>query len=236
MALTAIIPAAAEAQSGPTIDFEAVTDYRDRGLSWSDGEIAARARIELPVTTSIDGSVQALTLRGSDRHGGADAGFDLAASYSGYEGLIDWRAGAVYHLFAGGNGDLDYVEVEAGAGASLGPAVVNVSASYAPSQDSIGGSNFYGRIGASLGIPATPLVVYGHAGRSSGTNSGSGNVTRLRPAGSYADWAVGAEYYIMPFTVSLTYSDTDIHRDELRVPVLDHHYGEKLVAGASIRF
>ena len=28
----------------------------------------------------------------SHRHGGADAGFDLAATYSDYAGLIDWRA------------------------------------------------------------------------------------------------------------------------------------------------
>ena len=47
---------------------------------------------------------------------------------------------------------------------------------------------------------------------------------------------MGTEYYFAPVSLALTYSDTDIHRGDLRVPVLDHHYGEKLVASAIMRF
>ena len=224
------------AQGMPVIEMDVMTDLRERGLSWSDGEAAARVFVEVPVSSALSVSAQGATLRGSDRHGGADAGFDLAATYSDYAGLIDWRAGAVWHLFAGGTGELDYAEVEAGVGASLGPAQVDLLASYAPSQDAIGGSNFYTRAGAYLGIPATPWVVRGHVGHSTGSSDGSGRNTRLRPAASYTDWAIGTEYYLAPFSLSLTYSDTDVSRGELRQPVLDDHYGQKLVAGAMIRF
>lgn len=245
-ALTAIFPSAliaftaapgtAAAQSGPAVDIEVMTDYRDRGISWSDGEAAARVLVDVPISQTISVSGQAATLRQSNRHGGADAGFDLAARYADYHGLIDWHAGIVGHVFAGGDGDLNYLELEGGVGAALGPAEIDVRASYAPSQDAIGGSNFHVRAGAYLGIPATPLTLYSHVGRSSGSSDGSGLSTRLRPAGSYTDWAIGAEYYLMPLSFTLTYSDTNIGRDDLRLPVMDNHYGEKLVAGAIVRF
>lgn len=229
-------PLAAHAQGIPSVELEATTDYRSRGLSWSDGDPALRAAVDVPVTSAITLSAQGVTLREASRHGGADAGFELAASYSAYAGLIDWRGAAVAHVFAGGQGDLNYGEAEAGLGASLGPARVDLSASYAPSQDAIGGSNLYARLGASVGIPATPFLFYGHVGHSSGSDDGTGRANRLRPAGDYADWAVGTEYYFAPVSLALTYSDTDIHRSDLRVPVLDHHYGEKLVASAIMRF
>lgn len=229
-------PLAAFAQGIPSVELEATTDYRSRGLSWSDGDPALRAAIDVPVTPSISLSAQGVTLREAARHGGADAGFELGANYSDYAGLIDWRAGAVAHVFAGGQGDLNYGEVDAGLGASLGPARIDLSGSFAPSQDAIGGSNLYARLGASVGIPATPFLFYGHVGHSSGSDDGTGRANRLRPAGDYADWAVGTEYYFAPVSLALTYSDTDIRRSDLRVPVLDHHYGEKLVASVLMRF
>ena len=61
LAATAV-PMAALAQGIPSVELEATTDYRSRGLSWSDGDPALRAAIDVPVTPSISLSAQGVTL------------------------------------------------------------------------------------------------------------------------------------------------------------------------------
>ena len=80
LAAIAVSGGPALAQGMPVIEMDVMTDLRERGLSWSDGEAAARIFVEVPVSSALSVSAQGATLRGSDRHGGADAGFDLAAT------------------------------------------------------------------------------------------------------------------------------------------------------------
>lgn len=236
MATAALTPQPALAQAGPTIEVDAMTDYRVRGLSWSDGEAAGQVYVSVPFGSTLSASAQATTLRGAARHGGADAGLDLAATYLDRSSVIYWYGSVVGHLFAGAEGGLDYGEVQAGVGGTLGPADVTLSASYAPSQDAIGGSNFYTRAEGSVGIWGTPYTLRAHVGRSSGDVDDPIRAARLRPGGSYTDWAVGAEYTIAPVSLSLTYSDTDISSSDVSYPQWGGDYGAKLVAGANVRF
>src|SRR5690606_241622 len=83
------------AQAGPTVEIDMMTDYRVRGLSWSDGEAAGQIYVDVPIGTSLSASAQATTLRGADRHGGADAGLDLAATYRGGANLLYWYGSVV---------------------------------------------------------------------------------------------------------------------------------------------
>lgn len=230
------IPVPGAAQAGPVIELDVMTDNRVRGLSWSDGETAAQGYVSLPVTPALDVSAQVATLRGSDRHGGADAGIDLTGTYAGQSGLITWHGSLVGHLFAGGRGDLDYGEVQAGLGGTLGPVQLGASATYAPPQDAIGGSNFYGRIDGRVGFWGTPYSLRAHLGHSSGSVDDPLRAERLRPGGSYSDWAIGAEYNVTVVSFSLTYSDTDIRREDIRFPQASSHFGSRLVAGARVRF
>ena len=224
----------ATAQNAITAEVGVMTDYRVRGLSWSDGEAAAQAYASVPVTTSFSVSVQATTLREAERHSGADAGIDLSAIYADGSGLVSWYAMGVGRFFAGGAGELDYFELQGGVSAGLGPAELGVMASFAPAQDALGGSNFYRRVEGRLGLSGTPVTLTGHIGRSSGSNDGAQS-ERLRPGGDYTDWALGAEYNFTALSLTLTYSDTDIEQANVW-SVTSDHYGAQVVAGAALRF
>ncbi|WP_371809612.1 TorF family putative porin [Croceicoccus sp. YJ47] len=227
---------AAHAQTGPTIEAGVTTDERVRGLSWSDGRTAAHVFGSLPVTTNIAVGAEATTLRGSARHGGAEIGVDLNASYGGRIGLANYYAMAIGHVFPGGDGEQDYAEAQAGIGGALGPASVTLLASYAPPQDAIGGSNFYRRLEGRFGFWGSPLALNAHVGRSSGSVDDPARAERLRPGGAYNDWAIGGEYNLAPLSFTLRYSDTDIRSEDIRVPAASADYGARITAGANIRF
>nr|WP_275588816.1 TorF family putative porin [Croceicoccus hydrothermalis] len=230
------ISPAAHAQTGPTIEAGVTTDERVRGLSWSDGQTAAHVYGSLPVTTNIAVGAEATTLRGSDRHGGAEIGVDLNASYGGRIGLANYYAMAIGHVFPGGDGEQDYAEAQAGIGGTLGPASLTLLASYAPPQDAIGGSNFYRRLEGRFGFWGSPLAVNAHVGRSSGSVDDPARAERLRPGGAYNDWAIGGEYNLAPMSFTLTYSDTDIRGEDIRFPAASADYSARITAGANIRF
>lgn len=228
------------AQEAVRLDASALSDYRERGLSWSEGKPAALANVDLPVAAGLAVSAQAVTTRGSDRHGGADAAFTLRATYSQEAGLLRWRGGLAQHLFAGGSAPLDYLEGELELGFMIGPLDLALLGSYAPPQQALGGSNVYGRVRARLALAGTPLTLAAHAGHSSGNVDDESRARRLRPGGNYADWGLGADYALGPATLSLTYTDTDIRRRDIASPAPlrepPRHYGASIVAGVHFGF
>ncbi|WP_183030126.1 TorF family putative porin [Altericroceibacterium spongiae] len=230
------LPCAAQAQVDPGLWVDLVSDQRNRGLSWSDGEAAAQAYVYLPIKGEFSTSAQVTSLRGSTRHGGADAGIDLVGTYADQKDLFRWHGSVVGHIFAGGQGDLDYIEFQTGAGTTLGPVDVDVLVSYAPEQDAIGGSNFYRQIEASAGIWGTPVVLKAHFGRSSGHVEDRLKAERLRPGGAYNDWGLEAEYALKAVTFTVAYTDTDIDKDAIRFPALAEDHGAAIVAGAHFAF
>jgi hypothetical protein len=232
----AIALANTPAQAGPTVEVDVMTDHRVRGLSWSDGEAAGQVYASVPLTPTLNASAQVTTLRGSDRHGGANLGLDMAGTYSDGAGLLNWYGSVVGHFFAGAQGNLDYAELQGGIGGTLGPADLTVMASYAPSQDAIGGSNFYRRVEGRMGVWGTPYTLRGHVGRSSGSVDDARRAERLRPGGAYTDWSLGLDYFLAPVTLSLTYSDTDISRSDIRFPEASQHFGSRFVVGAQVGF
>ena len=228
------VPAAAQSVAGPTLAVEAATDARVRGLSWSDGRAAIAAAVAVPLG-DLRIEARAATLRDSRRHGGADAGLDLAARYT--RELGGWRAsaGVVHHSFLD-RARLNYVELEAGGGYLIGPLDLALSASYAPSQGAIGGDNLYLRAGAAAGVPGTPWTVYGHVGRSIG-DDGRERATRLRPGGGdYTDWRLGAERVIGPLTLGAAVTGTSIDTPVASTAFTDRHVGTRLAATARVDF
>lgn len=234
--LAATVPPPAMAQQGPSLEASLASDYRERGLSWSDGKAVAQLYIDVPLPSGFFATAQATTLRGGARHSGADAGFDLRVGHAGDTGLLYWRGGVTGHVFAGGHGPLDYIEGDVRGGVMIGPADVSLTVSYAPPQKAIGGSNFHGRVNASLALPGTPLTLNGHFGRSTGSIDNPLRATRLRPGGKYHDWGLGLDYNRGPLRFSLDYVDTDIGRSDIRFPETAGHRGAALVAGAHMRF
>lgn len=208
-----------------------LSDHRVGGLSWSDGKAAPQVYASLPLPAGFEVSAQATAARGAQRHGGADAAVKLAATYGGEAGLLRWHAGLAGHVFPGGAGDQDFVEMDTGLGGAIGPLDLALSARYAPPQDAIGGSNLRAGASAQMALIGTPFTLTADLGRSSGSTRDPLRAARLRPGGTYIDWSLGGRYTRRNLSVSLRYSDTDIAPRDVVPTARAGHYGATLVAG-----
>lgn len=203
----------AQAMAQSDLSVKATTDYRERGLSWSNSDPALRADATIALSYDVTIEASAATLRGSARHGGSDWGFTVAPRYSTSVAGWDLSAGVAGHLFAGADkrtGTLDYVELESRAAKTLGPAQLALDVSYAPSQAAIGGSNVHLGADLGVGVPGTPFTAFVGGGYSFGDASGDPRSTRLRPDGDYADWYAGLERSRGPLSMGVIYTDTSI--------------------------
>lgn len=202
-------PAFAQYGDGISATVEIASDERRRGLSWSDGDPVARGSVSVPVTEGLSLDGAAVSLWDSRQHGGADAAIDLGPSYVRQIG--GWRLSAQgrYHLFPGASGQ-GYGEIGAGAGFLIGPATVDLNASYAPQQASIGGDNLYLSASAAAGVPGTPFTLSARAGHSSGTVRDPMKTARLRPDGAYWDYGVSVDYFKGRWFAGLRYADSSV--------------------------
>lgn len=229
----ALFATTAQAQPviGTRVGVEATTDWRERGLSWSDGKPAAGAFARVPLTSAFALDVDAITLRESARHGGADAGVIVAPRYTLTTGGWGFSAGARGNIFVGRSG-MSYGEIVAEAERTIGPVQLSAGAEFAPSQNAIGGHNLHLGAQASVGLPLTPLTVYGGIGHTSGSSRDDPRAWRLRPGGSYTDHRIGIEHASPFVSVGLRYSGTSISADEVdrSNPFTDRHYGSRVVA------
>ena len=210
--------------------FEIATEENRRGVSWSEGRAAISGDLALAIG-GLEGTARVVSLRDAALHGGADAVVDLGLSTTQYVGPFAVTGQGIVHLFTGAFGKQDYAEAGLTAAYTLGPVRVSGGGMYAPDQAAIGGSNLYLFAGADAGIPATPLTVYGHVGRSSGDVEDALRSNRLRPGGRYNDWRVGVDHVTGPLAVSLEYVGTDIPEQAARG---DHD--DRLVARARFSF
>ena len=228
-------PSLAHAQS-VTVGAEATTDERRRGLSWSDGDPALSVDAAAGLA-GFDVSARAVTTRGSPRHAGADGVLDLEVARGFDLGVVSLRARAIGHLFAGAAGRQDYYEIGGLGSYTLGPVTLDAGASYAPDQRAIGGDNLYLFANARAGIPATPFSVNAGVGRSSGSVDEPFQAARLRPAGRYTDWRIGAAWVQSPFTLAVDYVGNDIDAQRIVSPLGDRaNSGDRIVGRVRVDF
>ncbi|WP_426167459.1 TorF family putative porin [Sandarakinorhabdus sp. DWP1-3-1] len=219
-----------------TFDIEASSDLRRRGIGWSDGRAALEAYASVPIAGPLSAEIGAATLRGSRRHGGADAAADAALRLTTRSGPWQLWTDVVGHGFAGGSGPLDYAELRAGASFGLGPAQLGMQAAWAPAQGAIGGSNVYLGARAAVGIPGTPWTVAAGAGRSMGTSDGTGRSNRLRPGGDYTDVRLDVDHVRGPLTLGVSATATSIDRDRIADPAAAEDVRPRLLVRAALRF
>lgn len=220
---------------GPEIAVEATTDLRERGLSWSDGKAAVAVSGSLPLTYDLVFDLEAATLRGSPRHGGADVGLTIAPRYRLTSGGWGFNAGIRGNVFVGGSG-MDYVELTGEVDHTIGPARLLAAIDFAPSQKAIGGRNLHVEVQASAGIPGMPLTVYGGVGHTTGPSNDRERAWRLRPGGDYTDYHLGIEHSRSNLSFGLRYSDTSIGAEDVNPAVryYDRHHGARLLAYARV--
>jgi uncharacterized protein (TIGR02001 family) len=214
-----------------------VSDYRFRGVSQSDEDVAVQAGVTATHESGLYAGFWGSNLAGWGTFGGANMELDLIAGYKfkpTESATLD--VGVTYYMYPGGFNNTDFFEPYVKLSGTIGPLNATAGVAYAPKQQALGNYYFNGASAAagvyddegdkndnlylwgdfSSGLPGTGLTLKGHIGYSEG-NSGLGPfATSVAPTGEYWDWMVGVDYTIpsTPLTFGVAYVDTDITRSE----------------------
>ncbi len=210
-----------------------VSDYRFRGVSQSDKEVAVQGGITLNHESGLYAGVWGSNLAGWGTFGGANLELDVIAGYKtkiSEGGAID--VGVTWYMYPGGADETDFFEPYAKLSGTAGPATLTASVFYAPKQNALGlytrsltpfiagdGSkedNLYLAGDAAVGVPNTPFTLKGHIGYSDGNPGLGPNGTSVAPTGKYWDWSLGADVVWKNLTLNVSYVDTDISNAEAR--------------------
>ena len=210
-------------------------DYRFRGVSQSDENLAIQGGITIAHKSGVYIGTWGSNLAGWGTFGGANMELDLIAGYKMPIGGGAIDVGATWYMYPGGFDNTDFIEPYAKLSGTAGPVALTAGVAYAPKQQALGpwyssGASVavgYDRVNAkddnlylwgdvSSGIPSTGLTVKGHVGYSNGNKGLGPFATSVSPTGEYWDWLVGADYVIpgTPLTFGVAYVDTDIGKAE----------------------
>ncbi len=236
LAATTAMPAMAQEETAPpapiTISGSAgvTSDYRFRGVSQSDKNVAVQGGITIAHDSGVYIGTWGSNLAGWGTFGGANLELDLIAGYKKTFGTATVDAGVTWYTYPGGADETDVVEFYGKLSGTAGPATLTGGVFYAPKQTSLGyftasatplvagdGSrqkNLYLSGDAAAGVPSTPVTLKAHIGYSDGNPGLGPNGTSLAPTGKYWDWLVGADYTYKNLTLGVAYVDTDISRAE----------------------
>ncbi len=238
LGLMAAAPAAA--QEAPTAPFKVsgsvglVSEYRFRGVSQSDKDLAVQGGITVAHESGLYVGTWASNLSGWGTFGGSNMELDLIAGFKKTLGSATIDVGATWYMYPGGFNNTDFVEPYAKLSGTIGPVNLTAGAAYAPKQQALGAwylngasaaagvyddpndknDNLYLWGDGSVGVPNTGLTVKGHIGYSNGNKGLGPFATSVAPTGEYWDWLVGADYVLGPVTLGVAYVDTDIGRRE----------------------
>jgi len=204
-----------------------VSDYRFRGVSQTDEEMAIQGGITVTHESGAYAGTWASNLAGWGTFGGSNMELDLFAGYAipiASGATLD--VGLTWYMYPGGFSNTDFGEPYAKLSTTVGPAKLLAGVAYAPKQQALGNysntpqsrgqkqDNLYVWGDASTGIPNTPVSVKAHLGYSDGNPGLGPNGTSLAPTGSYLDWMLGADVALGPLTLGVAYVDTNISKSE----------------------
>jgi uncharacterized protein (TIGR02001 family) len=206
-----------------------VNDYRYRGVSQSDEEMAIQGGITATHESGLYAGVWASNLAGWGQFGGSNMELDLIGGYKRSFGGATVDVGLTWYMYPGGSDITDFAEPYVKVSGTVGPVSLLAGVAYAPKQEALGNwsntpqsrlgdkeDNLYLWGDVSSGIPGTGLTVKGHLGYSDGNPGLGPNGTSIAPTGKYIDYMVGADYVISPLTLGIAYVGTDIkNRDAL---------------------
>ncbi len=235
------LPAAAQETAPPkpvtvTGSVGLVSDYRFRGVSQSDKELAVQGGFTIAHESGLYIGTWGSNLAGWGTFGGANMELDLIAGYKFPVGGGTLDIGATWYMYPGGFNNTDFIEPYAKLSGTLGPVGLTAGVAYAPKQEALGAwyangtaaangvytdpgdknDNLYVWGDVSSAVPNTGLTVKAHFGYSKGNDGLGPFATSVAPTGEYADWLLGADYVIpgTPLTVGVAYVDTDISKRE----------------------
>ena len=186
-----------------------VSDYRFRGVSFSDGDPALQGGIDLAHSSGFYVGTWGSTISGGSPYGELE--LDIYAGFGGElaEG-VSFDVGLLYYIYPTENEladlvdvDTDYFEPYASVSGDLGPVSATLGVAYAWDQSSLGDDdNLYLYTDFETGIPNTPLSLTAHLGYTDG-------VFATQADGSSFDWGLGASYAVTDsLSLGVNYVDT----------------------------
>ena len=207
------------------------SDYRFRGVSQSDREMAVQGGITITHESGFYAGTWASNLAGWGTFGGANMELDLIGGFKAtLAGNATLDAGLTWYMYPGGADKTDFAEPYVKLAGTAGPATLTAGAAYAPKQQAIGkwydtgaaaAAGVYDHPGAkddnlylwgdgTLAVAGTPFTGRAHVGHSWGQDGLGPNATAVSPTGSYWDWSLGADATWRNLTLGASYVDTDI--------------------------
>ena len=207
-----------------------VSDYRLRGVSQTDKQIAVQGSLTIAHESGFYISSFASNLAGWGTFGGANLELDGIVGYKHSFGGATVDGGVTWYTYPGGFAESDVVEFYGKLSGTVGPASITGGVFYAPKQTSLSRfylngaqagtgtvtnykkyGNLYLTGDAAVGIPSTPVTVKGHIGWSKGNDGLGPNGTSLAPTGEYFDYLIGADLVVAKnLTLGVAYVGTDI--------------------------
>lgn len=203
------------------------SDYRFRGVSQSDREMAVQGGFTLSHESGLYVGTWASNLAGWGTFGGSNMELDLIAGYKArVAGNATLDVGLTWYMYPGGSDDTDFAEPYVKLSGTTGPATLTAGVAYAPGQyalanvsnapDSRGQKedNLYLWGDGALAIGGTPITAKAHLGYSDGNPGLGPNGTSVAPTGTYWDWSLGLDATWRNVTFNISYVDTDIAASE----------------------
>lgn len=261
-----VVPAAAQDTDPPkpvtvTGSVGLVSDYRFRGVSQSDTELAVQGGLTIAHDSGIYIGTWGSNLAGWGTFGGANMELDLIAGFKKTFGGASVDVGATWYMYPGGFDNTDFIEPYVKVSGTVGPASLLVGVAYAPQQEALGAwyatgadaadgvytdpgdknDNLYVWGDAGVAIPNTGVTAKAHIGYSTGNKGLGPFATSVAPTGDYVDWLLGLDYTIpgTPLTVGVAYVDTNITASEsayLQPSFSRGQDGEGSIAGSTAVF
>ncbi|MCC6826900.1 MAG: hypothetical protein IT550_01545 [Novosphingobium sp.] len=210
---TAVVAPAAYADEAESSDItitgnvSLTSQYRLRGISQTDEDIALQGGITIAHSSGFYVGTWASNLAGQGSFGGDNLELDLIAGYTKAVGGVTLDGGVIYYVYPGTGGDFNYIDIYGAVSLPLGPVNTKVSAYYAPKDKSIGDKdNLWVSGDFAFPIKETPITLKAHVGYTSGGSALAG------PSGHYLDYAAGADLAFKNLTLNVSYIDTNIKK------------------------
>ena len=237
-----------------------VSEYRFRGVSQSDRELAVQGGFTIAHESGLYIATWGSNLSGWGTFGGANMELDLVAGFKKTFGPATVDVGATWYMYPGGFNNTDFIEPYFKLSGVAGPVNLLAGVAYAPKQQALGAwyatgadaaagvytdpndknDNLYLWGDFSAPIPGTKFTPKAHIGYSHGNKGLGPFATSVAPTGEYWDWMAGVDWAVYgPITLGVSYIDTDITKRKsayLQPSFSRGQDGNGTIAGSTVVF
>lgn len=205
-----------------------VTDYRFRGISFSDLDPAVQASITLNTKPGFFVSAWGSSIADFN---GSTVEVDLTAGWAGEIVGLNTSAGVIYYTYPGGT-DTNTWEFFGSVGIPLGPVTATFGLNWQPDQANLSRANRYAFGTLSAAIPGAPLTVKATLGNERGSLVFDESATVTHKW----DWLIGADLTWESLTFGAAYVGNDLTNNRVNGVRFNRNAVETVVFSVTAAF